>query len=157
MLVRKATPEDSEGIAELNRELSLQHVTYHPIYSLKENASEATVVYIREKIEKTKSGDTLALVAQDNDIVGFLTCSIIDRNNPNWQTAKIGHIGGVYVTPAYRRRGVAAGLMEEAFKWLRERKIEYVDLNVVVQNTEAIAAYTALGFKPFQHNLIRKL
>ena len=155
--MRKATPEDSERIAELNRELSLQHVPYHPIYSLKENASEATVVYIREKIEKTKSEDTLALVAQENDIVGFLTCSIKDRNNPNWQTSKIGHIGGVYVTPAYRRQGVAAALMEEAFKWLRERKIEYVDLNVVVQNTEAIAAYSALGFEPLQHNLIKKL
>jgi ribosomal protein S18 acetylase RimI-like enzyme len=152
-----AAPEDSERIAELDRELSLHHASCHPIYSLKETTSEAAVAHIREKIEKTKSGDTLALVAQDRSIVGFLTCSVIDRNNPNWQTSKIGHIGGVYVNPAYRCQGVASALMEEAFKWLRERKIEYVDLNVVVQNTEAIAAYTALGFKPLQHNLIKKL
>jgi ribosomal protein S18 acetylase RimI-like enzyme len=70
---------------------------------------------------------------------------------------KMGHIAAVYVIPAYRRQGIASALMKEALKWMKERKVEYVSLNVVVQNAEAIAAYTAMGFKPNQCNLIQKL
>jgi ribosomal protein S18 acetylase RimI-like enzyme len=152
-----ATPKDSERIAELSRDLSLHHVSYHPIYDVKENVSEMTRAYIKDKIEKSISGDGLVLVAQDGDIVGFLTCSITDRNDPNWKIRKIGHIGGVYVTPDYRRRGIAAALIKEALKWMKNREAEYVELNVVVQNSAAMAAWTALGFKPLQQHLIQKL
>jgi ribosomal protein S18 acetylase RimI-like enzyme len=69
----------------------------------------------------------------------------------------MGHIGPVYVIPAYRRRGIAAALMKEALKWLKERKVEYADLNVCVENAIANAAWTAMGFKPHQRNLIKKL
>jgi ribosomal protein S18 acetylase RimI-like enzyme len=152
-----ATPEDSGRIAELNTELSLCHVSYHPIYHVKENASELTRAYVKDKIDKSIAGEGLVLVAQDKDIVGFLTCTITDRNDPNWEIRKIGHIGGVYVTPEYRRRGIAAVLMKEAFEWMKNREVEYVELNVVVQNAAGIAAWTALGFKPLQQHLIQKL
>jgi hypothetical protein len=47
--------------------------------------------------------------------------------------------------------------MKEALKWLKERKVEYADLNVCVENAIANAAWTAMGFKPHQRNLIKKL
>jgi len=156
MLVRMATFEDSERVAQLNDDLALCHVSYHPLYHLKENASELSLAYIKEKIEKYTSGDDLVLVAQDEDIVGYLMCSIKDQN-PIVEIRKMSHIGAVYVVPAYRRRGIAAVLMKEALKWLKERKVEYVDLNVDVQNAAAFAAWTAMGFKPHQRNLIQKL
>ena len=156
MLVRIATPEDAERVARLHNDLDLCHVSYHPLYRLKENASELSLSYIKDKIEKSTSGDGLVLVAQDKEIVGYLMCSIKDQR-PNAATRKIGHIEGVYVIPAYRRRGIAAVLIKEALKWLKERKVEYVDLNVDVQNAAAFAAYTAMGFKPHQRNLIQKL
>jgi ribosomal protein S18 acetylase RimI-like enzyme len=156
MLVRIATPEDSERVARLNDDLALCHVSYHPLYRLKENASEQSLAYIKDKIEKSTSGDGLVLVAQDKDIVGYLMCSIKDQN-PMVEIRKMGHIGPVYVIPAYRRRGVAAALMKEALKWLKEREVEYADLNADVQNAVAIAAWTAMGFKPHWLNLIKKL
>jgi len=152
-----AIPEDSQRIAELSRELGLHHVSYHPIYHVKEKVSEQTLPYIRDKIERANSGDGLVLVAQNDIIVGFLMCSIMERNDPNWQVRKIGHIGAVYVTPEYRRRKVAAALMKEALKWLKSSKIEYVDLNVVIQNEASVAAWIALGFKPLQINMIQKI
>lgn len=155
--MRVAAPEDSERIAELYRDLALFHVSYHSIYEVRENVSELSLVLIKDKIEKSISGDGLVLVAQDDGIVGFLSCSITERTNPNWQIHKTGHIGAVYVILEYRRRGITAALMKEALKWMKNREVEYVDLNVDVQNTAAIAAWTALGFKPHQYNLIQKL
>ena len=156
MLVRIATLEDSEQVARLHNDLDLCHVSYHPLYRLKENASELSLAYIKDRIEKSKLGDELVLVAQDEDIVGYLTCSIKDLPL-SMKIGKIGHVGGVYVIPAYRRRVIAVALMKEALKWLKERKVEYVDLNVDVQNAVAFAAYTAMGFKPHQRILIQKL
>jgi ribosomal protein S18 acetylase RimI-like enzyme len=156
MLVRIATPEDSERVARLNYDLALCHVSFHPLYRLKENASELSLAYIKDKIEKSTLGDGLVLVAQDKGIVGYLMCSIKDQH-PNVEIRKIGHIGLVYVIPAYRRRGIAAALMKEALKWLKERKVEYVDLNVDVQNATAFAAWTAIGFEPHRRNLVKKL
>ncbi len=156
MLVRMATFEDSERVARLNDDLARCHVSYHPLYRLKENASGLSLSYIKDRIEKSKLGDGLVLVAQDEDIVGYLTCSIKDQPL-SWEIEKIGHIGVVYVIPAYRRRGIAAALVKEALKWLKERKVEYVDLNVDVRNAAAFAAWTAMGFKPHQRNIIQKL
>ncbi|MGA3291442.1 MAG: GNAT family N-acetyltransferase [Candidatus Bathyarchaeia archaeon] len=156
MLVRIATLEDSERVARLNNDLFLCHVSYHPLYRLKENASELSLAYIKDKIGKSTLGDGLVLVAQEEDIVGYLMCSIKDQH-PSIEIRKMGHIGPVYVIPAYRRRGIAAALMKEALKWLKERKVEYADLNVCVENAIANAAWTAMGFKPHQRNLIKKL
>jgi len=157
MLVRKATLEDVERVAQLNHDLGLHHGPYHQLYSLKENALELVLPYIKEKIEKSALGDSLILVAQDKEIVGFLMCAITDLRDPQWKIGKMGHIGAVYVVPAYRRRGIAAALMKEALKWMKNREVEYVDLNVVAQNSAAIAAWKALGFELVSHNSIQKL
>lgn len=157
MHVRKAILEDAEAIAQLHHELGVYHEPYHPIYSLNENPPQSAIALWKDKIKNSTSGDGLVLVAEDKDVVGFLNCIINDRNNPNWKIRKTGHIGAVYVSPAYRRRGVAKALIEEALKWLKEQKIEYVDLNVSVQNPAATAAWTALGFKPHQQVLIQKI
>jgi ribosomal protein S18 acetylase RimI-like enzyme len=154
--VRRATPEDSERVAELNWDLDFYHVSYHPIYHVKENAS-VTRAYIKDRIEKSMSGDGLVLVAQDKDIVGFLSCSILDRSNPNWEIRKIGHIGPVYVIPEYRRRGTGRALIKEALKWMKTHEVEYVELNVVAQNSAGAAAWKALGFEPVSYNLIQKM
>ncbi len=156
MLVRIATSEDSKKIALLNHDLDIQHSSYSPMYRLRENASELSAAYITDWIEKSTSGDGLVLVAQEEDIIGFLACSINDYY-PHMEIRKIGHIMAVYVVPAYRRRGIATALMKQALKWMKEHKIEYVNLNVDVQNDAAIAAYKAMGFKPNQSNLIQKL
>jgi ribosomal protein S18 acetylase RimI-like enzyme len=115
MLVRTATLKDSEQVAKLNHELDLHRVPYHPLSRLKENASELTLACIKNKIEKSNAGDGLVLVAQDKDIIGYLTCSIIDQY-PSKEIPKIGHIGMVYVTPAYRRKGIAAALLKDTVK-----------------------------------------
>lgn len=157
MLVRVAALEDAEAVAKLSRELSLHHTPYHPVYHTRENAADSTLTYIKDRIQKSLSGDGLVLVAQDQEVVGYLTCSIQDRPDPNWVIKSLGHIGATYVAPAYRRRGVAAALVKEALKWLKAHEVEYVDLNVVAQNSGSVAAWTALGFKPLCYNLIQKI
>jgi len=55
-------------------------------------------------------------------------------------------IWGVYVSPAYRRQGIARALLENAFDWAGNRGILTVRLGVTTVNFPALQFYSRLGF-----------
>lgn len=56
-----------------------------------------------------------------------------------------GYIEGVYVVPAFRRRGVASRLMRECIDWLQSMGCDKVRLQSTV---EGRPLYESLGFNP---------
>ncbi len=56
------------------------------------------------------------------------------------------HLIAVYVTPAWRRRGLAAALSAAVVAWARERGAIEICLSVSDWNTGARRVYQALGF-----------
>ena len=56
-------------------------------------------------------------------------------------------IGGVGVVPGARRHGVGRALMHAVHEEARSRGVERVWLEVIVENTEAIALYEQLGYR----------
>jgi GNAT superfamily N-acetyltransferase len=57
------------------------------------------------------------------------------------------HLIAVYVTPAWRRRGLAAALSAAVVGWARERAASEIFLSVSDWNTGARRVYEALGFQ----------
>lgn len=57
-----------------------------------------------------------------------------------------GWIGGMGVIPAYRRQGVGRELMRGLLGAARSLGLERLQLEVITQNTGALALYEALGF-----------
>lgn len=55
-------------------------------------------------------------------------------------------IGGVGVVPAERRRGTGRALMQAAQEEARARGVERIWLEVIVENTQAVALYEQLGY-----------
>lgn len=76
---------------------------------------------------------------ETGELVGYL---VISRYVDAW------HVMNVAVEPAQRRRGVATALLERLFELTRGRGRRGYTLEVRVSNTEAIALYERLGFKP---------
>jgi ribosomal-protein-alanine N-acetyltransferase len=72
-------------------------------------------------------------------LVGYL---VISRYVDAW------HVMNVAVDPTERRRGVATSLLERLFELTTGRGRRGYTLEVRVSNTEAIALYERLGFKP---------
>jgi ribosomal protein S18 acetylase RimI-like enzyme len=66
------------------------------------------------------------------------------------------HVSAVYVIPACRRQGIGRTLLEAALDCGRQRGCAEVELNVLVGNP-ACALYEALGFRPFEIEMRRKL
>ncbi len=64
---------------------------------------------------------------------------------------RAGYISTVMVHPDYRRRGVAARLMENALDYVRQRRKARAILNVDSTNMPAINLYAKLGFTVFEH------
>jgi [ribosomal protein S18]-alanine N-acetyltransferase len=83
------------------------------------------------------SGLSLAAHASDGKLVGFL---ILSRYDTVW------HLMNIAVDPAWRRRGIAHGLLEQMIE--RGGPDEPYTLEVRTSNMPAIALYERFGFLP---------
>jgi ribosomal protein S18 acetylase RimI-like enzyme len=79
-----------------------------------------------------------SLVAvRDDEPVGLVNLGV--RGPDAW-------IGGLGVVPSERRRGTGRRLMEAVHEKARARSVERVWLEVIVENTQAVALYEQLGY-----------
>jgi ribosomal protein S18 acetylase RimI-like enzyme len=66
--------------------------------------------------------------------------------------ARAGYVSSVAVDPAFRRRGFARALLEEARKSTKKAGRRYIALDVLSDNTPARTLYDALGYQPLREN-----
>ena len=57
-------------------------------------------------------------------------------------------VWGMWVAPAFRRRGYGEQLLAAGLTWARELGLESISLDVFPANTAAVALYQAAGFRP---------
>ncbi len=57
-------------------------------------------------------------------------------------------IWGMWVAPAYRRRGYGERLLVAGLTWAQDLGLESISLDVFPANTAAVALYRAAGFRP---------
>ena len=85
--------------------------------------------------EKTWAG----LVAEiDGTLVGYACFLIVDVE---------AHLANIAVAPEYRRKSVAKLLLERILIAVRDRRCEFILLEVRPSNTEALAFYEKYGFQ----------
>jgi ribosomal protein S18 acetylase RimI-like enzyme len=95
----------------------------------------AAVRFLTNTFDLDRDASRVAL--RDGERVGLANLGL--RGADAW-------IGGVGVVPAERRRGIGRTLMEAVHAEARARGVERVWLEVIVENTEAIALYVQLGY-----------
>lgn len=131
MTVRQAAEADLDAIAALWR--AFQEELPEPEWSDVDDDRE--LAEIAEIVR-----DEVALLAEDGGApVGF---ALARRRN-----ARLGRLTDLYVVPDARRGGVADALVREVVRLLRERGMEWIDLEVVASNAEARAVYGRWGFR----------
>jgi GNAT superfamily N-acetyltransferase len=82
--------------------------------------------------------DASRVAYRDGEPVGFANLAV--RGDEAW-------VGGVGVVVSARRSGVAAALMAAIHEQARERGVQRIWLEVIVENTGAIALYEKLGYR----------
>lgn len=67
---------------------------------------------------------------------------------------KRGWIGGLGVTPPYRKQGIGRAMMLYLLREAQVRGLETVHLEVIEKNIPALSLYENLGFEPLRHLLL---
>jgi aminoglycoside 6'-N-acetyltransferase I len=79
--------------------------------------------------------------------VGFIEGSIRGDYVNGTETSPVGFVEGVYVAPAWRRRGVARQLFAAIGDWARARGCRELASDALLENEASQRAHRALGFR----------
>jgi len=94
--------------------------------------------------ENLRRSDYVLLVAESgSETIGFVDLWIIEDFVHG---SKLGYIQNLYVTPTYRRRGIATSLLTELIKLSRERKVCEIHVVTEPNNVAAVRLYKRCGF-----------
>jgi len=88
----------------------------------------------------------------DGKICGCLFLWVFESEEAQaWsKTLEIGHISEIFVYEEYRRRGIARKMIEKVEKYLKDRGVLALDLEVYHFNKAAQAFYVNQGFGPIK-------
>ena len=59
---------------------------------------------------------------------------------------EVGRVGGMWVEPAWRRRGVGRALLQQVCNWARERGLSRLQLWAPAHHLAALSLYGQAGF-----------
>jgi GNAT superfamily N-acetyltransferase len=131
--------------APLHREVRLRALRDSP-ESFAETAEEAEERPLSYWEDLTRSvtglGRNVMFLACEGDAVLGSTYGLRDRDN-----REAARIGGTWVVPSHRRRGIGRALLHAAVSWAREQGFKRVGLWAPAANPAALSLYGKAGFK----------
>jgi ribosomal-protein-alanine N-acetyltransferase len=129
--LRKFTPDDLQGVIQINRE------------TLPENYSDYFFMDLYERFP-----ETFIVAEEEGKIAGYIMCRV-EVGLSNFGLGGLirkGHVVSIAVLPRFRRRGVASALLNTAMDGMRFYKAKQCYLEVRVTNDAGVALYKKLGF-----------
>ena len=137
--IRPATAADTALLGKLACELWPEH-------DEKELSEEMA------QLLSTK-GCFFALCFCGEDAVGFAQCQLRHDYVEGCEHAPAGYLEGIYVRPAYRRKGAAAALLDSCRAWARAQGCSEFASDCELTNSESAAFHAAMGFREASRNI----
>lgn len=100
-----------------------------------------------------KNKNNILLVYEENGIIeGYIYLKAIKDEE------QIGYLtDGLYVEEEYRNQKIATKLLEYSLNVLSEKKISFVDINVLSKNTIAKKLYKKIGFEEYKIQMRKRI
>ena len=154
IIVRNAKLKDVKAVARLNLEL-MKHVgKYDKIFKLHKNPLPMMEEWRRKGVYSFRQK---LMVAEDNGrIIGYINATTKQRPKI-YEVTEVGFISDIYVLPEYRRQGVSKLLLDPILKWLKSKKLKYVNLFAVSENEVALKVWRKYKFKEFMKEKYREI
>jgi len=153
ILIRLATLDDVATIAKMYEEFFAFHAGLQPDY-FKE--AEEHGDYPKSTIESETADLIIAEI--DGNIAGFT--HVTENKSLPYDCIvqyKFAVCMDLYVSPAYRKMGVGTELMNAIKEWAKKRKLDFVEIKVLVGNDNAIRLYEREGYSEIYHTMRCKL
>lgn len=140
-MIRTAEIKDIPRIHALLKDILAMHKRLYP------DRFEGDSKYGLQEIEEILNTKTV-FVFEDEEVKGYLI---------GWKEGNIFFVDDLCVDSSYRRNHVGSQLMAYAQTYAKKIGCTHFDLNVWVDNVDAIAFYEKLGFKPLKKVLTKDL
>ena len=141
--IRPAEQTDLPAILALYRLLDEEMVDLQPEFFCAAPREEAPILQFIE----APDADFL-LAEQEGTVVGFALV-VYAGWTPEFSCVLPHRYAGLYdlvVAREHRRRGIGSALLGAAKRWARDRRLEYLELGVLSQNSAAIHLYESHDF-----------
>ncbi|GAA5104274.1 GNAT family N-acetyltransferase [Wohlfahrtiimonas larvae] len=144
---------DLSAIEQIYTELFIHMAELQPDYYLKASQDPA---FIQTMIE---SDDSALLIAkQANQTLGFIMAQ--EQATPSYNCIaphKFAYIFDFVVTEKARGLGIGKQLMNAMEVWAKSRDLDYIELSVLSNNTEAHKLYENIGYTDATHIMRKSL
>ena len=100
-----------------------------------------------------KNKNNILLIYEENGTIeGYIYLKAIKDEE------QIGYlIDGLYVEEEYRNQKIATKLLEYSLSILSEKKISFIDINVLSKNTIAKKLYKKIGFEEYKIQMRKRI
>ena len=134
--------EDFNKVNELAKQVHELHVNWRPDLFL-----SVDEVISKEYFEEMIQAKEIFVAKIENEIVGYITINIKEKNNPSMRYRKQLQIEAICVDEENRGKGIGTELLKYVKKFGKENNCTDLYLTVNKENENAIKAYEKFGFK----------
>ncbi len=99
-----------------------------------------------EKVKRKETQINLLVAEEKGKVLGYIVVGI-DSYLSKLYGFKWGRIISLAVDPPYHGRGIGPLLVSEGLKWLKKKKVKYVEVGTDQNNIAAIRTYEKNGFR----------
>ena len=154
--VRRARPTDLATVVRLRRAL-LRHHRDDPLFGRTHpDLARRLRASTKARLAAPATEGAVFLALEDGVPVGTLAVEA-QRANPLLWPERFAYIGGAFVIPAARGRGITRRLVARAERWAREQGLTDVRLDHWSDNPLAAATWTRLGYAPVEVLRLKRL
>lgn len=151
MSIRFAAEKDVAALSRMYEDFYACNASQQPQYYC---AAKESGAYPEQIIHSRTS---VLLVSEDSDtkkLTGFL--HLEEQRTPPYASIiphRFAEIVDLYVSPAFRRKGIATVLLQEAKKIASGRNLDYLELFVLSESEGARLLYSRENFQIVSHNM----
>ena len=113
------------------------------VMPLVEDGAQLWINSIKSTLGKLSN---IYLAYDNNKIVGF-AAGIIRLSPAYLGNKKIGYLSHLFILPDYRRTGAGESLSQQLDNWFKEKNVDLVEVEVIVDNTNSINFFNKMGYK----------
>ena len=131
--IRKAAFSDATAVAALALQLWPDHDT-------RELQTEFESLL-------TDEGAAVFLACVDETPVGFAQCQLRHNYVEGTSSSPVGYLEGIFVAPAYQKRGIARILLSSCESWAKEQGCTEFASDCELDNHDSLRFHLSVGFE----------
>lgn len=148
--IRKYKTSDAQSVKIIFKEFVKFHVKCDPSFRKLKNHDGFFIKYIDKNL---KSNKAIMYVAElDYEVVGYCL-GIIQEKPPVYKSPVYGYIDNIAVLEKYQNNGIGEKLFIKIKNWFKRKKINRIELFVVIKNDKSTNFWYKMGLKKSMEQL----